>query len=176
MPNARPALQLPPEIAGQLDSHWQQNEASYWTKRERLLSQYPGLWIGFADGKVIASGSSPVAVFHAAEATAQSPFVTCVGHEDEPCRMRTVSFDYDRDYPGEALPVIELEFRKHSGGQGVTSMRSSSTPGRMRQHCPGAIARLSNYNPRVEGPAGWRHRRWQSRDVVLSGLGLNRRP
>jgi hypothetical protein len=39
---------------------------------------------------VIAAGASPVAVFHAAEATGRNPFVTCVGREDEPTGMRTV--------------------------------------------------------------------------------------
>ncbi len=64
----------------------------YWAVRDQLLSEYQGQWIGFADGAVIASGTSPVAVFHAAEATGRSPFVTCVGREDEPVQMRRVSF------------------------------------------------------------------------------------
>ena len=34
-----------------------------------LLLQYLGQWVGFADGKIIVCGKSPVAVFHAAEAT-----------------------------------------------------------------------------------------------------------
>jgi hypothetical protein len=86
---------LPPEIARQIDPDWRKNEAAYWAVRDRLLHQYQGQWIGFADGAVIASGTSPVAVFHAAEASGRSPFVTCVGHEDEPTWMRRVSFAYD---------------------------------------------------------------------------------
>src|SRR5947199_1417336 len=82
------ADQLPPEIAGQIHPDWRHNEAAYWAARDRLLAQYQGQWIGFADGAVIASGTSPVAVFHAAEASGRHPFVTCVGREDEPCRMR----------------------------------------------------------------------------------------
>jgi hypothetical protein len=87
---------LPPEIARQIDPAWLENEAAYWAVRAQLLSQYQGQWIGFADGVVVASGTSPVAVFHAAEATGRSPFVTCVGREDEPTRMRHVSFAYDQ--------------------------------------------------------------------------------
>jgi hypothetical protein len=87
------------------------------------LAQYAGQWIGFAEGAVIASGTSPVAVFHAAEATGRHPFVTCVGHEDEPVRMRRVSFPYDGSYPGEPLPILTLEFRTVSGAPGVTSDR-----------------------------------------------------
>lgn len=66
--------------------------------RRELLSRYQGQWIGFADGVVIASGTSPVAVFHAAEATRRNPFVTCVGREDEPVRMRRVSFSSQRPW------------------------------------------------------------------------------
>lgn len=79
---------LPPDVACQIDPAWRRNEAAYWAARDQLLPQYRDQWIGFADGKVVASGNSPVAVFHAAEAAARSPFATCVGHEDEPCRMR----------------------------------------------------------------------------------------
>jgi hypothetical protein len=86
-----PAEALPPEIVQQIHPDWRKNEAAYWAVRDQLLSQYRGQWIGFADGAVIASGTSPVAVFHAAEASGRNPFVTCVGHEDEPTRMRRVS-------------------------------------------------------------------------------------
>ena len=89
------ADQLPPEIARQIHPDRRKNEADYWAIRDQLLNQYRGQWIGFADGAVIASGTSPVAVFHAAEASGQNPFVTCVGREDEPVRMRRVSFAYD---------------------------------------------------------------------------------
>src|SRR2546429_1352616 len=111
---------LPPEIARQIHPDWRKNEAAYWAVRDQLLSQYQNQWIGFADGAVIASGSSPVAVFHAAEAAARSPFVTCVGREDEPVRMRRVSFAYDGSYPGEPLPILTLEFRPVLGTPGVS--------------------------------------------------------
>ena len=86
------ADELPPDVAQQIDPGWRKNEAAYWAARDRLLSQYLGQWIGFADGVVIAAGTSPVAVFHASEATGRQPFVTCVGREDEPTRMRRVNF------------------------------------------------------------------------------------
>lgn len=79
---------LPPEIACQINPGWRKNEAEYLAVRDRLLGQYRDLWIGFDDGAVVASGTSPVAVFHAAEASGRNPFVTCVGREAEPCRMR----------------------------------------------------------------------------------------
>jgi hypothetical protein len=86
------ADQLPPEIARQIDPYWRKNEAAYWAVRDELLEQYQGQWVGFADGDVIASGTSPVAVFHTAEALGRSPFVTCVGYEEESTRMRHLSF------------------------------------------------------------------------------------
>jgi hypothetical protein len=113
------ADQLPPDIARQIDPGWRKNETDYWAARDQFLKQYAGQWIGYADGRVIASGNSPVAVFHAAEAAAPNPFVTCVGHEDEPCRMRRAAFNYDRTYAGEPLPVLTLEFRTVSGTPGI---------------------------------------------------------
>lgn len=113
------ADQLPPDIARQIHPNWRKNEADYWSSRDQLLTQYRGQWIGYADGAVIASGGSPVAVFHAAEASGRHPFVTCVGFEDEPCRVRRASFPYDTTYPGEPLPVLAVEFRAASGTPGV---------------------------------------------------------
>lgn len=101
-----PVAQLPVEIAKQIDSVWRKNETEYWVSRDQLLRNYSGKWIGFADGGVVASGDSPVAVLHAAEDAALSPFVVCVGREAEPCRMRRSTFGYDASYPGEPLPVV----------------------------------------------------------------------
>lgn len=109
---------LPPEIARQIHPDWRRNEAGYWHARDRLLEQYLGQWIGFADGTVIASGSSPVDVFHRAQDSGLHPFVTCAGHENEPTQMRRTSYPYDTSYPGEALPVMTVEFRAASGSPG----------------------------------------------------------
>lgn len=92
---------LPPEIARQIHPAWRQNEAAYWAVRNQLLDRYRGQWVGFADGAVIASGTSPVEVFHAAETSGRHPFVTCVGREDEPGRIRRAAFPCDASYPGE---------------------------------------------------------------------------
>src|SRR5580704_4477087 len=124
---------LPPEIARQIDPDWLKNEAGYWAVRDQLLSQYQGQWIGFASGAVVASGTSPVAVFHAAEATGRNPFVTRVGHEDEPTRMRRVNFAYDGSYSGEPLPILALEFRPVSGSPGVPLDRVIADTGGRRQ-------------------------------------------
>ena len=109
---------LPPEIARQIHSDWRKNEAAYWAVRDQLLGQYQGQWIGFADGVVIASGTRPVAVLQAAEKSGQNSFVTCVGREDEPYRIRRARFAYDASYPGEALPILTVEFRPVSGSPG----------------------------------------------------------
>jgi hypothetical protein len=110
---------LPPEIARGIHPDWRKNEAGYWAVRDQLLTQYQNQWIGFADGVVVASGTSPVTVFHAAEATGRHPFVTCVGHEDEPTRIRRVAFAYDTFYPREPLPIVTVEFRPNSGTAGL---------------------------------------------------------
>ncbi len=102
---------LPPEIAQQIDPEWRRNEAAYRAVRDQFLGQCQGEWIGFADDAVVASGHSPVAVFHAAETTGRSPFVTCVGREDEPVRMRRAGFSHDDTCSGEPLPVLAREFR-----------------------------------------------------------------
>src|SRR5580700_4455837 len=110
---------LPPQIAQQIDPDWRKNEAVSWAVRDQLLSEYRGQWIGFADGAVIASGTSPVTVFHAAEASERHPFFICVGMEEQPCRIRRVAFRYDASYPGEALPLISVEFRQAAGSPPV---------------------------------------------------------
>lgn len=79
---------LPPEIARQIHPDRRRNEARYWAARDKLLDQYRDQWVGFADGAVIASGTSPVTVFHAAEASGRHPFLVCVGNEQQPCRIR----------------------------------------------------------------------------------------
>jgi hypothetical protein len=116
----RIADQPPPQIAQQIHPDRRKNEADYWAARDQLLKQYQGQWIGFADGQVIASGSSPVTVFHAAEALGRHPFFICVGREDEPCRIRRITSAYDASYPGEALPLLRVEFRQASGSLGLT--------------------------------------------------------
>jgi len=133
------ADQLPPEIARQIHPDRRTNEAAYWAVRDQLLDPYRGQWIGFADRRVIAAGTSPVTVFHAAEATGLHPFFICVGREDEPCRIRRATFPYDASYSGEALPLLSVEFRQASGSPGWFSIGSSPTRGRMRASCLGRI-------------------------------------
>lgn len=78
---------LPPDIVAQIHPDRRANEQAYWAARDTLLTQYAGQWVGFADGRVVASGRSPVAVLAAAEATGLRPFLTCVGREGEPDRV-----------------------------------------------------------------------------------------
>lgn len=154
------ADQLPPEVARQIDSDWRKNEAEYWAAREQLLSQYQGQWIGFTDGVVIAHGGSPVAVFHAAEESGRNPFVTCVGREDEPCRMRRICFPYDASYPGEPLPILTIEFRQVSGSTGVVLDRVIADTGADASALPWADCHQMQLNPahgrpgRMGGVAG----------------------
>lgn len=79
---------LPPELADAVDPRWRKNEADYWTVRESLLEQYRGRWIGFAAGKIVAVGTTPVEALHKAWDAASHPFVTCVGDEYAPSQMR----------------------------------------------------------------------------------------
>lgn len=141
------ADQLPPEIAQQIHPDRRKNEAAYWAVRAQLLDQYRGQWIGFADGKVIASGSSPVTVFHAAEATGLHPFFICVGREEEPCRIRRAPFPYDASYSGEALPVITVEFRHVSGSPGVVLDRVIPDTGADASVLPWADCQLLQLTP-----------------------------
>jgi len=141
------ADQLPPEIARQIHPDRRKNEAGYWAVRDQLLDQYRGQWIGFADGTVIASGSSPVTVFHAAEASGRHPFFICVGREEEPCRIRRLSFAYDPGYPGEALPLISVEFRQASGLPGVVMDRVIPDTGADASILPWADCQLLQLTP-----------------------------
>lgn len=111
--------ELPPDIADQIHPDRRANERAYWAARDGLLAEYGGLWVGYADGRVVASGRSPVAVLAAAEATGLRPHLACVGREGEPDRVRRASFAYDAAYPGEPLPVASVEFRRVAGVPGV---------------------------------------------------------
>lgn len=113
------ADQLPPELASQLHPQRRKNEEEYWAARPDLLEQYAGQWIGFADGKVIAAGKSPVAVLHAAEQSGLHPFLICVGKENVPTKIRRASFAYDTAYAGEPLPCISVEYKQSSGVPGI---------------------------------------------------------
>ena len=93
---------LPPDIARQIHPDWRQNEAAYWAVRDQLIAQYEGQWIGFADGAVVASGTRPVIVLHAAQQAAVHPYIICVSRKEQPYRMRRTVFPYDASYPGEA--------------------------------------------------------------------------
>lgn len=148
------ADRLPPEIAREIHPDWRKNEAGYWAVRDQLLGECQGQWIGFADGKVIASGPSPVAVFHAAEDLASYPFVTCVGHEDEPCRMRRVNFPYDGSYPGEPLPTLTLEFRPTRGRSGVILDRVIADTGADASALPWADCQALQLAP-AQGRPSW---------------------
>ncbi len=110
---------LPPEIARQIHPDWHKNESAYWANRETLLAEYRHQWIACANGRVVAFGASAVDVLHAAQASGLHPFVTCVGREHEPCRMRRAVFAYDPTYPYEALPVTTVEFRTHQTSPGL---------------------------------------------------------
>ncbi len=114
---------LPAEIAQQVHPEWRKNEADYWAVREQLLEQYRDQWIGFANGQIIASGRSAVRVLHAADEVDSHSFVTCVGREHEPCRMRRAIFSYDAQYPAEPLPVMSVEFRTQPGLPGLLLSR-----------------------------------------------------
>ena len=152
--------QLPPEIARQLHPDRRTNEAGYWALRDQLLDQYRGQWIGFADGVVIASGSSPVTVLHAAEESGRHPFLICVGKEEEPCRIRRVSSPYDAGYPGEALPLISVEFRQAGGSPGVILDRVIPDTGADASVLPWADCQLLQLDPQsgvqslISGVAG----------------------
>ncbi len=147
------ADQLPPEIARQIPLDWRKNEADYWAVRDQLLGQYQGQWIGFADGAVVAAGASPVAVFHAAEASGRHPFVTCVGREDEPIRMRRSSFAYDASYPGEPLPILAIEFRPLKGAPGVLLDRVIADTGADASALPWADCQRLQLNPAQGRPS-----------------------
>src|SRR5437588_9634599 len=141
------ADQLPPELARQIHPDRRKNEAAYWAVRDQLLGQYRGQWIGFAEGRVIASGTSPVTVFHAAEATGLHPFFICVGREEEPCRIRRASFAYDTSYVGEALPLVSIEFRRTSGLPGRILDRVIPDTGADASVLPWADCQLLQLNP-----------------------------
>src|SRR5438309_816866 len=92
---------LPPEIARQIHPDWRKNEAAYWAVRDQLLKQYQGQWIGFADGAVVAAGTSPVAVF--------------LDGQEYPCRLHADFTGHERILGRDVLNRLEMLFRGPAG-------------------------------------------------------------
>ena len=67
---------LPPDVAQRIHPDWRKNEADYWAKRDTLLARFHDTWVAFANGTVIASGSSAVKVFHDGQQSGLHPYVT----------------------------------------------------------------------------------------------------
>src|SRR5207248_7407257 len=86
-------------------------------------------------------------VFHAAEASGRHPFFICVGREDEPCRIRRVTSPYGATYPGEALPLIRVEFREAGGSPGVAFDRVIPDTGADASVLPWADCQLLQLAP-----------------------------
>src|SRR5437868_4875540 len=144
------ADQLSPEIARQIHPDRRKNEAAYWAVRDQLLDQYRGQWIGFADGKVIASGTSPVSVFHAGEATGLHPFFICVGKEEEPCRIRRLGSPYDAAINRW---LIACNASRASVARLMCPFGTAGSRGLMRMRVPPACTAISSQNRRIVGIA-----------------------
>jgi hypothetical protein len=144
---------LPPEIAKQIHPDWRRNEADYWRVRDQLVPQYENQWIGFADGRVVASGQRPVAVSQAAHQISSHCFITCVGRESEPFKMRRAIFPYDTTYPGEALPVLKVEFRQSPGVAGLPLANVIADTGTDTSALPWADCQQLQLDPSLGTPA-----------------------
>jgi predicted aspartyl protease len=144
---------LPPEVAARVHPDWKRNEKAYWARRESLLRQYEGQWVGFADDAVIVSGERPVEVLHAAQRTGRHPFVTRVGHEDTPQRMRRSTYSYDSAYPGEPLPRVAVDFRTAPGGPGATFEDAIPDTGADASALPWADCQALQLDPEEGVPA-----------------------
>ena len=145
------ADKLPPEIARRIHPDWRKNEAGYWAVREQLLAQYRDQWIGFADGAVIASGTSPVAVFHAAAATGRHPFVTCVGREDEPTRMRGQASPTTSPTRANRSRYFPWSFGRSVGHPAMFWIMSLLIRAPMPVPCPGSTASSSSLTSHKPG-------------------------
>ncbi len=84
---------------------------------------------------------------------AEHPFVTCVGSEDRPYRMRRAEFAYDTGYPGEPLPVIRAEFRPVSGTAGVEFDQIIADTGADTTALPWDDCQLLQLDPELGIPA-----------------------
>jgi hypothetical protein len=107
---------LPADIARQIHPDWRKNESAYRIVRNQLLGQYQGQWIGFADGSVIAAGSTPLQVFLAIKHSDRHPFVVRVGHEDEPWyRIRRTSFGETKNAFAEHKGPVMIRLMDRAG-------------------------------------------------------------
>jgi predicted aspartyl protease len=107
------ADRLPAEIRNRLHPDWVRNEVGYWAARPQVIEAHNGRWVAFADGVVIAAGDRIVEVAHKAKQLGKHAYVTRVGFENTPQRIRRMAFAYDTNYQGEALPVISVRFAEN---------------------------------------------------------------
>lgn len=143
---------LPPEVACQVHPQWQANESAYWAVRDRLVTTHIGRWVAFADGEVIAAGTSPVDVFAQGQQSGRHPYVICVGHEDEPSRMRRATFAYDTKYAGEPIPLVSAEFRSAQGTPGTVLDRVIPDTGADASAIPWADCKAMQLDPATGVP------------------------
>ena len=94
--------ELPAEIAKQIHPNMHANEAAYWVQRDQLSPLYRGQLIAFADDQVIAASESSVGIIHAAQRSGLHPFVTRVGRERQPFRVRSAV-----GHPMKLSPILE---------------------------------------------------------------------
>ena len=134
---------LPPHIAARISPEWRANEAGYWAAREELMGEFAGRWVAFAGGEVVAAGGRHVEVSHRGHAAHPRAFVTRVGFEDVPARIRRVEFPYDPSYGDEPMPYVTVVASAGPGRVAVTLDRVIPDTGPTTPSCRGTTARVS---------------------------------
>jgi predicted aspartyl protease len=104
----------------QLPAEFLANESAYFADREAVARQHEGLWIAYADGRVIASAPDLMELLDQIDDAPGHPFVALAGNEFVEFRIRSVSFSYDRSYAPYSLPRITVMFRGSSKARSAT--------------------------------------------------------
>src|SRR5437773_1135527 len=108
---------MPTELRARLDAEFLKNERAYVELRPKLLETHKGLWVGIANGDVVASGKNMMEVWDKALLASKHPYLARVGNEALEVRIRSLSFGYDHEYESYALPVVEATFSNYHRSQ-----------------------------------------------------------
>ena len=108
---------MPAELRIRLDAEYLENEETYVALRAKLMETHKGLWVGIANGDVVASGKDMMDVWDQALLVAKQPYLTRVGNEVLEVRIRSLSFAYDHEYKSYALPVVAATFSNYDLSQ-----------------------------------------------------------
>ena len=103
--------ELPQELMELLHPDFITNEKEYWNAREILMKEYPGRWLAFHKGKVIAVSDNIFEVTKVVGKIGCHAFITKVGEEDLEFKVRRMEFGYRTEDIFIPIPQAQVAYQ-----------------------------------------------------------------